>query len=972
MEHPSRPMRQASGASFAGTPVIRTQYVVIGRNGERRGFSFDRIAERLSNCCGAILDRDGAVVARSVEAAGAQDPCFLTQRVLSENMQAFRNGGVRTCDIDAMIVSMLVNSRLPGHLDMAARLVASNLQCSVAGSFSEAMARFNRALPGRLSPEFLGFVRAHGEALDAVIDPAYDYRLTFAGLRTMVNSYLLSAPARAGESTVGYADSILQSQHEGQIAETPQFCFMRVAAALACWFLDPKLCPPGALSSAYLTHLPLDAPEERWADTPELRAKIAVAFASRLYRSLARGEVTFGSPFFFNAGTLKARTASCFLMAVGDSIESIFAAQARVAVAMGGGGGIGIHWGRVRERGAAIRATGGESSGLASWLRILAEIRESVNQGGRRAGAVACFLPFYHPDVVEFLRLCRDSSEYSATGQHTPLLKIGLNVTAWFLERFDRDEDFMLVPPAEFPLLEELADPALWRQEFLRAQAVLRARHAADPRAARAVRARDLAREIFETIRQKGFPYMFFVDNANAQCNLSAHARINGSNLCCEVMIPAIPDHPEDPEARPGEDGVCVLGTVLTPAHLRRACAVAGCPCGGAGESEGCRDRGDGPPAPAVDIDYDRLASSAGLLAAALDMAIDLLWISPTMGPARRSLLAHRTIGVGQAGLVGAMHELGLEFESSEAVAVSAKTSLAVYLGAAEVSARLARLCGPYPSMTAAHHPPRGLLQPDVACSLGFLAPDWVARAGLPAKFNLEHRVRLLRESLASHGLRNAYLTSTQPTASNSIIHGITPGADVPNSMAGSLKTSAGTFYSFSRPLYDAAARAGLDADRVLEDVFQNDGGLEGLGLPADLERVFKGAFEVSPAAVVAHAAARQPFCSQAQSTNTNLLQPTFSEVMSIFKAAAATGLNTIYYTYGATETSALRVRRAAPAAPAASPSAPATAPGTSPNAAPNAASSAAPSATSSTTPSTAPSAPACSRDNPDCESCQG
>jgi ribonucleoside-diphosphate reductase alpha chain len=892
----------------------RTRFCVLNRKGALEPFSFDRIVERVSRCCDAIYSRDGALVAPEIIPSDAQDPCLLTQQVMNENSAAFQQGTIRTSDIDALLIHLLTNRRDPNYLDMAARLVASNLQYSVADSFSEAMLRIYRMAPKRLSPQFVQFVNANRDVLDNFVDPAHDYRLTYAGLRTMINSYFIACPTPREGSSVGYADAVLQSQHNGIIMETPQYCFMRVAVALACWFLDPALAPATALSEAYLVHPCLSSEKkDEWNgdDTPATRQKMALAFARRLYTALARGEVTFGSPFFFNAGAEKARMASCFLMAPGDSIESIFATNSRMAIAMAGGGGIGMHFGAIRETGAPIVATGGESSGVSAWMRIIAAIRESVNQGGRRAGAVALFLPFYHPDCITFLTMCRDSSELSTTHQHTPLLKIGLIVTAWFFAQFDADGDFACVPPAEYPQLETIADPLEWQSEFLKIQDVLRARHTQDPTSVKIVSARMLGHEIFETVRQKGFPYMFFVDNTNAQCSLAKYARINGSNLCCEITIPAIPDE---------EDGVCVLGTVITSAHLVR--------------DEGGR---------CTAVDYNKLAENAGLLAAALDIAIDLMWFSPSMAPSRRSLHRHRTIGVGQAGLVGALHALGIPFETPEAVAVSAQTALAVYVGAAEVSARLAQICGAHPSAAECDFPVRrGLLQPDVSESLGFLQPEWDEKmsAAMPS-FNLMERLVVLRKTVRVTGFRNAYLTSTQPTASNSIIHGVTPGADVPNAMAGSLKTSAGTFYTYSLALREAASRAGYNPDEVLEAVFQNNGSLRGLGLPPHWEAVFKGAFEVSQIAVVAHASARQPFCSQAQSTNLNLQLATFAEVMQLYKLAQSLGLNTIYYVYGATETSALRVNKTVVI------HAPASAPAPAP-------------------------APACRRDDPSCEACQG
>src|SRR5699024_11386247 len=69
------------------------------------------------------------------------------------------------------------------------------------------------------------------------------------------------------------------------------------------------------------------------------------------------------------------------------------------------GGGIGVYVGKVRSRGSSIKGYKGASSGVVPWIRQLNNTAVSVDQLGRRKGAVAGYLDVWHGAILDLLDL---------------------------------------------------------------------------------------------------------------------------------------------------------------------------------------------------------------------------------------------------------------------------------------------------------------------------------------------------------------------------------------------------------------------------------------------------------------------------------------------------------------------------------------------------------------------------------------
>jgi len=181
------------------------------------------------------------------------------------------------------------------------------------------------------------------------------------------------------------AHRVLQARYlrrdtQGQICETPEQLFARVARALA----HAELVLGNREQSAL------------WEE--------------QFFRLLTSLDFLPNSPTLMNAGTPLGQLSACFVLPVEDSMESIFTAVHDMALVQRSGGGTGFGFGRLRPAGDLIASTGGTSSGPLSFMTIFDCATEHIKLGGKRRGANMGVLPVDHPDILAFIDVKRTAS----------------------------------------------------------------------------------------------------------------------------------------------------------------------------------------------------------------------------------------------------------------------------------------------------------------------------------------------------------------------------------------------------------------------------------------------------------------------------------------------------------------------------------------------------------------------------------
>lgn len=288
------------------------------------------------------------------------------------------------------------------HSILAGRVEAVNLQRMVGFNFSNNVIRMRNYKSsktgksyGVVSDEYFKTVMEHKYILNSIIDSKRDFELTYFGIKTLQNSYLLKL--------------------DDVVSETPQFMFLRVAIGIHGNDIDSVIETYELMSKKYFIH---------------------------------------ASPTLFNSGTEYNYLSSCFLLAMeDDSIDGIYKTLHKSALISKASGGIGLHVHNIRGSGSYISSSNGTSSGLVPMLRVFNNTARYVDQGGnKRPGAFAIYIEPWHCDIISVLDLKKNHGKEEMRARD---LFYGLWIPDLFMERVKKDLDWSLFSPDVSPGLSD-------------------------------------------------------------------------------------------------------------------------------------------------------------------------------------------------------------------------------------------------------------------------------------------------------------------------------------------------------------------------------------------------------------------------------------------------------------------------------------------------------------------------------------
>jgi len=572
----------------------------------------------------------------------------------------------------------------------------------------------------------------------------------------------------------------------------------------------------------------IERPQDMWLRVACVVTGYDIERVAETYASLSQLEYIHGSPTLFNSGTKAQQLASCYLQTMGDSIESIYDTLKKTALISKNGGGIGLSIGSVRSKGMPIRGTNGTTDGLVKMLRVFNETVCYVDQSSRRKGAMATFLDVTHPDLYDWLSLKLPGGEEQARCRD---LFFALWIPDIFMERVQNNGQWTFMDPDRCPDLQDLYGDA-FATKYLE--------YEAQGAGIRTVDAMDVWRRILDSQMQTGMPYMSYKDHINAKSNQMNIGTIRNSNLCNEIVQYCSED----------EVSVCTLASVSLPSCVKKGV-----------------------------FDYDALMRVTRLACRNLDTCID-----QNMYPipeAERSNMRHRPIGLGCQGLSDALIDMGIPFDSPEALEMSRSIAAHMYFAALDVSADLARERGTYASF-AGSPASRGRLQPDLWNVEPYPSLPW---KDLYAKIQM-------------HGLRNSLSIAIMPTASSASVLMNTESTELVTSFVYVRRTLAGEHTCIYKRLVDTLKTRGLWTREIRQQILANEGSIQDIqAIPEDVRALYKTAYDIKQKWVVDHALARGPYVCQSQSMNIFMREPSYQKLTSLHMYAWKNGLkNSLYY----------------------------------------------------------------------------
>ena len=395
--------------------------------------------------------------------------------------------GIETKDIQEILIrsaSDLIDLDHPNYQFVAARLLLFALRKQVFGAewvsgHPPLIEHAKKCVKkGIYDEEILSkYSDDEWEQLNSWIDHDRDYLFTYAGLRQVVDKYLV------------------QDRSTGEVYETPQYMYIMIAATL-------------------FSKYPIET---------------RLNYVRRYYDSISRHRINIPTPVIAGVRTPIRQFASCVLVDSDDTLDSIFSSDMAIGKYVAQRAGIGINAGRIRGINSKIRGGEVQHTGVVPFLKKFESTVRCCTQNGIRGGSATVHFPIWHQEIEDILVL---KNNKGTEDNRVRKLDYSIQLSKLFYERFITGDVITLFSPHDCPGLYD----AFGRDGFDE----LYLRYESDPTIPKkTIGAQDLILDLLKERAETGRIYIMNIDHCNSHSSFKD--KVNMSNLCQEITLPTTP-----------------------------------------------------------------------------------------------------------------------------------------------------------------------------------------------------------------------------------------------------------------------------------------------------------------------------------------------------------------------------------------------------------------------------------------------
>ena len=583
--------------------------------------------------------------------------------------------GMTTADIQGILVrsaSDLIDLDAPNYQYVASRLLLFGLRKNLYGRLHELptlIDQIQRGIDKGIYDEDIlnKYNKDEIDVLDNIIEHNRDYLFTYAGMRQVTDKYLV------------------QDRSTGEVYETPQFMYMLIAMTIFAEY-----------------------PEESRLD-----------YVTRYYNAISKHKINIPTPIMGGVRTPIRQFASCVLVDIDDTLDSIFSSDMAIGKYVAQRAGIGINAGRIRGINSKIRGGEVQHTGVVPFLKKFESTVRCCTQNGIRGGSATVHFPIWHQEIRDILVL---KNNKGTEDNRVRKLDYSIQISKLFYERFIEDKEITLFSPHSCPnLFESFGTP-----EFDE----LYCRYELDESIPKTtIGAQELIMELLKERSETGRIYIMNIDHCNDHSSFKD--KVSMSNLCQEITLPTEPIQHID--AIDGEIALCILSAINVGKLTK----------------------------------LDELEELCDLSVRSLEELID--YQDYPVKAAELATLGRRSLGVGYIGLAHYLAKNGWNYDSQDAWdAVHRLTESFQYhlLKASNQIAKEKGACVDFGSTKYAD----GILPIDT----------YKKDVDEITKEELRYDWESLRSSILEHGLRHSTLSAQMPSESSSVVSNATNGIEPP------------------------------------------------------------------------------------------------------------------------------------------------------------------------------------------------